>query len=380
MKPFQTRKDSILKSDSFLEELHVFKNFPVFIGATIDPPETDIFCDMAWDICKQTGIIQLRNLLPPSLIYSGYHSEAVGKVWENHHIEFSKFVTKFSKKKILEIGGSNGKLASLLCDFNQDYDITIVEPNPPCTMDKRLRVIKCFFDNQFINSNNQKYSSVVHSHTFEHVYDPLVFIQYISDLLNNGDTHIFSIPNLYKYLVNNFTNTLNFEHSYFLTEYFCDYLLAKNKFRIVEKYYFNEHSIFYATVKDDSIKEPTLSNKYNEYKLLFLNFIDHYYSEINRINLILKDVDSNSNLYVFGAHIFTQFLVSIGLNLDKIISVLDNSSDKKNKRLYGTNLKINSPAIIESDNFPVVILKAGQYQDEIKKQLLSLNSNVRIIN
>lgn len=380
MKPFQIRKNSILKSDSSLEELHVFKNFPVFIGASIDPPESDIFCDMAWDICNKTGIIQLRNLLPPSLIYSGYHSEAVGKVWENHHIEFSKFVTKYSKNKILEIGGSNGKLASLLYDFNQDYDITIVEPNPPRTMDKRLRVIKCFFDNQFINSNNQKYSSVVHSHTFEHVYDPLVFIQYISDLLNNGDTHIFSIPNLYKYLVNNFTNTLNFEHNYFLTEYFCDYLLAKNKFRIVEKYYFNEHSIFYATVKDGSINEPTLSNKYSEYKLLFLNFIDHYYSEINRINLILKDVDSNSNLYVFGAHIFTQFLVSIGLNLDKIISVLDNSSDKQNKRLYGTNLKINSPAIIKSDNFPVVILKAGQYQDEIKKQLLSLNSNVRIIN
>jgi hypothetical protein len=379
MKPYQIREKSLFNNSSSLEELAVFKNFPIFIGATNEDFESDLFFDMVWDICKQTGMIQLRNLLPPNLIYSGYHSEGVGPIWEKHHFEFSEFVARYTKNKILEIGGSNGKLASILQNHNKSFDITIIEPNPSNTLNNNFKLIKSFFGEEFIGSNKTNFTSIVHSHTFEHVYDPQEFIGSISKLLDSGDSHIFSVPNLQKYLENKYTNTLNFEHTFFLTEYFCDYLLAKNKFRILDKYYYNEHSIFYATVKDNLIKETPMVNRYHLYNSLFSNFINFYALEIDKINKILKHIDPKYSVYVYGAHVFTQFLISNGLYVDNVVSVLDNSLDKKNKRLYGSELKINTPDVIRTNDYPVVILKVGQYQEEIKRQLLNLNSNVKII-
>ena len=51
-----------------------------------------------------------------------------------------------------------------------------------------------------------------------------------------------------------YTNCLNFEHTYFITEPYVDYLLSKNGFRLIEKQYFKkDHSIFFAYVNCNSV-------------------------------------------------------------------------------------------------------------------------------
>ena len=68
------RNKSIFEIDGDLEKLICFPNFPVFIGCTDKSIDDDIFLDMEWDICVKSGCIQLKNLLPLSLVYSEYHS------------------------------------------------------------------------------------------------------------------------------------------------------------------------------------------------------------------------------------------------------------------------------------------------------------------
>jgi len=59
---------------------------------------------------------------------------------------------------------------------------------------------------------------------------------------------------------------------------------------------------------------------------------------------------------------------------------LDNSPIKIGKRLYGTNLKVNSPKILSKSSNPMVILKAGVYNDEIKKDIIeNINPNTSFI-
>ena len=116
---------------------------------------------------------------------------------------------------------------------------------------------------------------------------------------------------------------------------------------------------------------------YLENKNAYLNLINFYKKEVNEYNEMINAHDGD--VFLFGGHIFSQFLLYLGLKQDKIISILDNSIQKHNKRLYGYNLIIKNPDVIKDLNNPLVILKVGQYFEEVKKQLLSLNINVKIV-
>ena len=50
------------------------------------------------------------------------------------------------------------------------------------------------------------------------------------------------------------------------------------------------------------------------------------------------------------------------------------------KRLYGTTLEVNSPKILKNNKNPTVILRAGVYNEEIKKDIISnINSDTVFI-
>ena len=68
-----------------------------------------------------------------------------------------------------------------------------------------------------------------------------------------------------------------------------------------------------------------------------------------------------------------------GLDKKNLIGILDNDKNKINNYLYGTKLKIYNPHVLQKIKSPSVILRAGSYNDEIKKQLLKINPKTSII-
>jgi SAM-dependent methyltransferase len=217
---------------------------------------------------------------------------------------------------------------------------TIVEPNIPKQneiIDERINFISDFFKSELIR---EKYDLIIHSHTLEHMFNPNEFLNEINKCLKTNGLQVFSVPNLLSYLKNRHPNILNFEHTIFLSEEIIDYLLLKNKFEILYKENYLEHSIFFVTKENQIISEPEIPNKYEEYKNMFNNYIEHYQMLISEINHKINQ--TNSDVYLFGGHVFSQFLISIGLNTEKIKYILDNSQMKNNTRLYGTNLIIKN--------------------------------------
>ena len=193
---------------------------------------------------------------------------------------------------------------------------------------------------------------------------------------------IFSLPNMQKWLQNKFTNTLNYEHTIFLNEPIIEYLLAKNGFRILQKHYFKEHSIFFACEKIanaicKSESNIALKPQYTQNKALIAEFLDFYKKKIAFVNAIL---DSTAKpVYLFGAHLFSQFLLYNGLKGEKIISILDNNTTKQGKRLYGTRFVVQSPQILRTQN-ALLILNAGAYTHEIKSDILTnINEMTEIV-
>jgi hypothetical protein len=277
----------------------------------------------------------------------------------------------------LKSGGGHGILEKNFQTYKK-IPWVILEPNPTPVDGSHATYIKSFFDENFVF--NGSFDALVHSHVFEHIYNPNDFMHNLSNFIPEGKRLIFSLPNMKKMLERKYTNCINFEHTVFLTEDYVDYLLGKYGFSILKKEYFKEdHSIFYSTIKSHQVKKTPLPlGLYADNKAIFNEYIAYYKALINRINL--KLTESSKPLYLFGAHIFTQYLISFGLNTEKIICILDNDKNKKDRRLYGTNLKVDSPNCLKGIKEPEVILKAGVYNNEIKNDILqNINHNVTFL-
>ena len=84
---------------------------------------------------------------------------------------------------------------------------------------------------------------------------------------------------------------------------------------------------------------------YNKNKKIFNQYINYHKQLVQDINNQLDAIDQK--VYLFGAHIFSQFLLQFRLDSNKIDSILDNNKSKIGKRLYGTN-KVKTPKILEN--------------------------------
>jgi len=378
MKNIQRDKD-VINECKDLEFLYKFDNFPVFMGCTNQSIEKDILVNMQWEISKGSGVIQLNPLLPLDILYPESHGSGnIGRMWAEHHQEFSKFIQHQSPNSVLEIGGAHGILSR---EYKKENPInwTILEPNPSPAKDVDATFIKGFFDDKF--TFDGEIDTIIHSHVFEHVYYPDEFIGHISSFLNNGQNLIFSLPNMEEMLKRKYTNCINFEHTVFITEPYVEYLLSKHGFKQVAKQYFkDDHSIFYAYVKDSNTKTIELpKGLYEHNKKLYLDYVDYHKQLIKDLNVKIDNISGDQPIYLFGAHVFAQYLIEFGLDIGRIICLLDNDTNKQGKRLYGTNMIVESPKVLVDVNNPIVILKAGVYNDEIKSQLEEINKSIKYL-
>ena len=362
-------------SSTEMEDLGGLNKFPVYMGCVTHPESEDIFADMLWHISPQNGLIQLKELIPLDILYPENHAGAIGSIWMKHHNAFAKFIRQFDPNSILEIGAAHGILSKIYFDQFKNTDWTILEPNPIPVSGVKARVIKGFFDDKF--ALGHQVDAFIHSHVFEHIYDPNIFLKHVSDFLDDGKFFIFSLPNMREMLQRKYTNCINFEHTVFLTEPYIDHLLSRHGFRVLKREYFlDDHSIFYACMRDSNVAPCNLpTGLYESNKKIYLEYVDYHKRLIHDLNNKIAALSSFHNIYLFGAHVFAQYLIGFGLDTSRVDCLLDNDPNKQGKRLYGTNLNVASPNILADISDPVVILKAGVYNNEIKKDILdNINS------
>jgi hypothetical protein len=256
---------------------------------------------------------------------------------------------------------------------SKDLTWTIVEPNPTIEESDRIKIVRSFFGDKF--EFNGKVDVVIFSQVLEHAYDPREFLRHIAKFLKPGGKLIFAYPHLELWLSRKYTNAINFEHTMLLTEHHLDTMLPELGFSVLNKEQYEDHSFFYIAERAVSPVIPKLPNKYEEYKKIFLDFVSYHKEMVNDLNKKMEATETP--VYLFGAHIFSTYLFSFGLKKDKIISVLDNSPTKQGRRLYGTDFTVESPKILRDKGVVNVILKAGVYNEEIKKDILeNINSEV----
>lgn len=369
------RSSCAITGNKDLENLHEIKRFPVFMGCVRTPASQDVVGNMCWSISRTSGLIQLSSLIPLDVLYPESHgSGVVGRLWDMHHKAFAKYLSKTAPRSVLEIGGAHGILSREYKQYSQ-IPWTILEPNPSPVEGCDARYYKGFFDEDF--TLGQPVDAVVHSHVFEHVYEPDQFMRHLSGYMEAGKHLIFSLPNMQRMLEKKYTNCINFEHTVFLTEPYIEFLLAKHGFLVIDKAYFLEdHSIFYTAVRDPAVTPVALRpDLYERNRQIYKEYVDYHENLIRELNQ--KVQETNAPVYIFGAHIFSQYLIVNGLATSKIVNILDNDANKQDRRLCGTNLVVQSPKVLLDVANPIVILKAGIYNEEIKEDILA-NINAKV--
>lgn len=371
---FVERQKCVISDVEDLELLYSFENFPVYMGCVEHPQEDDLVADMNWTISLGTGFVQLNPLIPLDILYPEQHAGAVGGLWKQHHKQFAEFISKYNCRSVLEIGGAHGLLAKVYKSIIDGVNWTMVEPNPALMTDVDINVIRGFFDSNFEIDN--EVDVVIHSHVFEHVYEPKKFVEDISGFLDEGGMHIFSVPRMQVMLENGYTNCINFEHTTYLTEQYIDYILSEYGFSILEKkYYQDNHSIFYATRKTNNHCLKYCPKNYKGNKEVFEGFINDHLEIVNELEEKINK--HNGPIYLFGGHIFAQYLIGFGLDESKIECILDNDTNKHDKRLYGTSLIVRATEVLADIDNAAVILRAGVYNNEIKQAIIeNINDGV----
>jgi hypothetical protein len=368
MKYLQRERD-VITGNRDLETIYTFKNFPVYMGTVENPPDDDGFADMTWMISKSSGLIQLNPVLPLEVVYKQSHgSGAIGALWTEHHKAFAQFMHSFCPNEVLEIGGGHGHLYLEYQKLHQNH-WSIVEPNPNPDLSSEIKIIERFFDKDF--EFPDQIDAVVHSHVLEHIYEPNDFFECLSLKLDYGQKVLFSVPNMEEMLKRKYLNCLNFEHTILLTGDYIEFLLAKHGFDLLSKQLFHDdHSVFYAAVRTDRHLTQILDNDlYLKNRSLVNEYIKHFR---DRAALMNCEINSSPHpTYIFGAHVFTQFLIAFGLDESMLKGILDNDPNKQNKRLSGTILKVDSPEILRGLDNCNVVLTAGAYNHEIKNQINS---------
>ncbi len=360
------------------ELLATFPSFPVKMGVTSAEEKTDLFEDLEFLIGKESGLIHLGKTIDPEILYSDSHYNNVGRTWQTHHEAFAEFISKYSPKSVFEIGGGRGVLS---CCYKKHDEIkwTILEAAPDPVEECTAEYERGIFDENYRFKDS--YDAVVHTHTMEHFLKPVEMIKHIGDSMGQGTWMFFSIPNLEEMYKRFYTNVLNFEHTYLCSEPYVSWILGKGGYRVVERTLFMEdHSVFYAA-KQEGISQNIVDfdGLYDRNSKLFANWFSYHEKLSKNINQTIKEIDDNKNVYLFGAHVFAQYLLAFGVDGERIICVLDNDKKKQGQRLYGTRYAVKSPEEIRDDKNPIVILHAGVHTKEIQEQILQINSHTMFI-
>ena len=369
------REKCIMCNSNDFKKIYSLNNFPVYMGTTTQAKKDDLYEDLEFLSCKKCGAGQIKNLIPLDILYKDSHSGAIGSIWREHHSQFSVFASKFVSGNLIEIGGSNLIVANNLANLDSVEAITVCDNQIYHHNIKSKKIIpkEEFFNPDMISDN---IDCIIHTHLLEHLYDPVAEINDISRKLKPGAHMIFSAPLIDAMLKKFYTNAMNFEHTYLLCEEKIKEILRSSGFKILESKPFNEFCTFYACQKVEKNTEINSGNYPDE--LIISEFVKHHIEEVGTI--IDKIGNEKDNVFIFGAHIFTQYLLKCGLDESLFDCVLDNDKNKIGGRLYGTGLEVSSPSILKDLKSPLIILKAAQYTEEIKSDILdNINPSARFI-
>lgn len=367
-----TVRENCLFCDYQLDNKYFEKDLSIPVSVYNVDPETPL-SEMSVipynvSICGRCGTGQTIYLGDLAEIYKVNHADSTGTTMKNMHLEFKKLIAKYSNDitEILEIGSSKGELADLIINdptffISETLKYHIIEPSFFGDR-KRKHIIPDFYEN--VDDSLIPANTMIISHVYEHFYNPYEILDKISKNLNIK--HFFlCFPDLEYYVQNDILHVLNTEHTYYADNNFIIELCGLKGFCIKEQEFYRGHSVFMHFIRSEGSKESKEFPTNTTPKLRLDNYFSRIYSSVKLYNDFLSKSESKYK-YIFPCSIHSIFLLTFGLDASNLDGMLDNSPNKINKKIYGTNLLCRSfKEILESNDTVSIVLNGGVFNREI---------------
>ena len=357
------RTTCVICKKSPLDSFYTMKKFPLLTLPMELSQELDILHDYEYGICSQCQSVQLLNLVDPLQLYNYPNKSSLTPLWEEHHREFVNFIEKYSQeeKEIWELGGANNPLYQY---FQKEKKYSVLDLHEP--KNKDLRII--YKVGNIETFEEYTCDTLLLSHTFEHLYNPELFLKHIEISSVN---HVFiSVPNMSLLLRKKNSVSIVFsEHTFYFEAEDIMYMFATHGFACKSFNTFKDHSLFFYFFRETTTV-PKIHMK-EEAKELFL---DHFHGKEKRI----QSIHMNEPFYIMPSHYIGQMVYFFCNQKELVLGFLDNDKNKTEKRLYGTHCKTFLPNSELLEN-QTVILVSNPYKKEMKEQLRLLSSTVKIL-
>lgn len=315
-------------------------------------------------LCNNCNTSQIKYLGDLSEVYRINHADNTGKIMSELHELNSNLILKYKNDigNIIEIGSSVGTLSDkILKKLNVNY--YIIEPSYLGNKENKI-IISDYYEN--VKDSEIDADTLIISHVFEHFYEPKKILEKITSNLKIKNFFLV-FPDLEHYVNNDILHVLNTEHTYYVDNDFLIKMLSLYGFEVVEQQKFEGHSILFY------FKRTKLITNFENLKINFKNknynivkFFENIKLKIERYNEI---IDKNDNVYLWPASVHSIYLCIFGLNYKKLKGLLDNSTLKIGKKMYGINLPILSFDKISENDENKILINGGVFNKEVLKKL-----------
>lgn len=332
-------------------------------------------------ICKNCGMI-FTNPQPTAKMlrrfYEGYM--IFGKVSEQFRESQIEFISRNIPgdcKTIFDIGASNG--AFLNAARERGYKVFGVEPSGAAVqeaLDKYgIGLIKDFFNDDLLDSFDNKFDIVSLSHVLEHVGEPIAFLNRAIKITHSGGYIFVEVPDTRKPQAYNIADFFTPEHTMYFTEGAMANISNRLNLRIIAMEGFEEKAAIRVLFKNDKhgAKDCALKSEYKRN----LKVIGEYKSHRNRfiLNLRAKLDGVVNKIIIYGAGGHTSELLQLGLlNAITIDRIIDSNPKKWGSLFEGYT--VANPKILKDVNLPVLI-SSFDSQEEISDYLTSEFPHIR---
>ncbi len=309
------------------------------------------------------------NSLEASAVFRDFATSLAGDLIDRYDLR---------DKTIVEIGCGKGEFIGQLCKLGPNkglgYDTTYDEksPNPA---PGRLEFVKAHYSG---DQTGSKADLVISRHVFEHIPEPLSFLQTLRESLGqDSDTVVyFEVPEVLFILRDLSIWDIVYEHcNYFGHESLGD-IFVRAGFEIIRlNDYFDDQFLAIearpcrpgADVKAPRVSENLqVGARARSFATHFANTKDEW----NRKLRELKDAGKKVAIWAAGAKTVS-FVNFYGLG-DEIDSIVDINPRKQGAFMPGSGHEILSPEALVANPPDTVILMNSKYRDEIAAQLESL--------
>jgi SAM-dependent methyltransferase len=307
--------------------------------------EPDPRFSVAFDMCRECGLLQILEPIPAHLIYGAADTYTTG-FQRPRHLEdlITTTVARQDPGRAIDIGCNDGALLDALRRAGY-RDVVGVEPNPVAAQLARQKGFEVHVD--YLTpalaarlASERPFDTVYLRHVVEHVSDLEAFFSAVRALLRDNGYLVMEIPDVEEAFALGSPAILWEEHVSYFTQPLAEYLLERFGFRVADRrrYVFGGGSMAFVAEKQSlpagcTVRRPQAAATLD---LLqgFVARMDRQKRELSR--LIAEARSAGYQVAVYGAAPRSCLVVSVCRVGDMIDFVVDDREDIHGRLMPGT--------------------------------------------